>query len=211
MIYRPDWEPLSDALKRVVEAGIDEEQAKTALCHAIADRKIRLRVTVDSADSSVGGKTLSGGNLDAPVHLSASDLDWDRSRPYKPWRVGPDLVEHYHATWGWAARAISLVELFASDVVALLRQRVKPALTDDDEQTKHQEGRRRGRKPEKLEGTKAAMRRDIDEGKYTQVDLRNMLEKALADSYNVSRDTARKARKAVLSEIVARQISTNDK
>jgi DNA-binding GntR family transcriptional regulator len=44
-------------------------------------------------------------------------------------------------------------------------------------------------------------------------ELQNMLEKELASHYNVSRDTARKAREAVLSEseFVERQIATNDK
>jgi DNA-binding GntR family transcriptional regulator len=55
------------------------------------------------------------------------------------------------------------------------------------------------------------MRNDIQHGRHTVAELENMLEKNLATNYGVSRDTARKARKAVLSELNSRQIPTNDK
>jgi hypothetical protein len=62
--------------------------------------------------------------------------------------------------------------------------------------------RGQGRRPIKLEQTKEAMRRDIQAGQMTPAKLTEMLEKDLASTYNVSRNTARKARKAVLSEFV---------
>ncbi len=71
--------------------------------------------------------------------------------------------------------------------------------------------RRRGARPEKFEQAKNAMRNDIQQGRLTVAQLENMLEKNLATRYGVSRDTARKARKAVLSELNSRQIPTNDK
>jgi hypothetical protein len=37
------------------------------------------------------------------------------------------------------------------------------------------------------------MRRDIQTGRHTATSLRGMLEKSLAETYGVSRDTARKA------------------
>ena len=55
------------------------------------------------------------------------------------------------------------------------------------------------------------MRNDIQHGRYTVAQLENMLEKDLEANYGVSRDTARKARNAVLSELNSRQIPTNDK
>jgi hypothetical protein len=70
---------------------------------------------------------------------------------------------------------------------------------------------RRGVKPEKFERTKTAMRNDIEQGQLSTLDLSEMKEKNLASMYCVSRDTARKARNAVLSELNSRQISTNDK
>jgi hypothetical protein len=57
--------------------------------------------------------------------------------------------------------------------------------------------RPRGAKPKKLEQVKKAMRNDILRGRRTMTELSDMLEKDLAAVFGVSRDTARKARKAV--------------
>jgi len=62
--------------------------------------------------------------------------------------------------------------------------------------------RPRGRKPRKLEQVKEAMRNDIRQGQLPVTALMNMLEKDLAPRYGVSRDTARKARKAVCREFI---------
>jgi Bacterial regulatory proteins, gntR family len=62
--------------------------------------------------------------------------------------------------------------------------------------------RPRGRKPKKLDQVKDSMREDIRLGGLTPVALRDMPEKKLADRYGVSRDTARKARDAILPKIL---------
>jgi hypothetical protein len=64
--------------------------------------------------------------------------------------------------------------------------------------------RPRGRKPKKLNQVNEAIRGDIQLGRLSRDDLRNMTEKALANRYGVSRDTARKARDAILSEMPGR-------
>jgi Bacterial regulatory proteins, gntR family len=69
--------------------------------------------------------------------------------------------------------------------------------------------RPRGAKPKKLEQVKQAMRNDIQQGRRTRAELSSMREKELAAEYGVSRDTARKARKAVLSEFVENSIRDN--
>jgi hypothetical protein len=66
--------------------------------------------------------------------------------------------------------------------------------------------RKRGRKPIKLEQAKQAMTRDLSQGQYSPTDLQRMLEKDLAVKYGVSRDTARKARDAVVPKIIAKSI-----
>jgi hypothetical protein len=71
--------------------------------------------------------------------------------------------------------------------------------------------RRRGRRPEKLLKVMEEMRSDIRQRRRTVRDLNDMLEKELAEEYSVSRDTARKARRNVLSEIHSQQKPTNDK
>jgi hypothetical protein len=58
--------------------------------------------------------------------------------------------------------------------------------------------RPRGPKPKKLEQVMEAMRTDIRQRRQTLAQLRDMREKDLAAEYGVSRDTARKARNAVL-------------
>ena len=63
-------------------------------------------------------------------------------------------------------------------------------------------GNRRGRKPIKLEQVKEAMKRDFSQ----RSELQNMQEKELAAKYCVSRDTARKARDAVVPQIVDNSI-----
>jgi Bacterial regulatory proteins, gntR family len=70
--------------------------------------------------------------------------------------------------------------------------------------------RKRGRKPVKRERVRQAMLNDIEQGNLTVEKLGDMLEKELAERYKVSRDTARKARDAILSDYNSRQIATND-
>jgi hypothetical protein len=60
--YTPDWEVLAHALKRVVESGVAESQAKIQICQAIADRKIGIRSLMEKAAPDVGGRILLGGN-----------------------------------------------------------------------------------------------------------------------------------------------------
>src|SRR5262245_56545770 len=62
--------------------------------------------------------------------------------------------------------------------------------------------RKRGPKTKKLERVKEDMRRDLQTRKLTEAGLRDMKEESLSAFYGVSRDTARKARAAVLSEFV---------
>jgi hypothetical protein len=62
--------------------------------------------------------------------------------------------------------------------------------------------RKQGRKPIRFKKATEAMRLDIQERKQTPDSLRDMLEKELVEIYGFSRDTVRKARAKVLSEIV---------
>jgi DNA-binding GntR family transcriptional regulator len=65
--------------------------------------------------------------------------------------------------------------------------------------------RKRARAPKKFEQTKQAMRHDILQRRLTASELDTMLEREISEKYGVSRDTARKARNAVLAEFVVRQ------
>jgi hypothetical protein len=74
--------------------------------------------------------------------------------------------------------------------------------------------KRRGRLPKKRNLTKAAMKKDVQDGRLTSMELTNMLEKELSFRYGVGRETARQARQAVLAEMSESSIptlATNDK
>jgi hypothetical protein len=199
-LYTPDWETLVDALNRVVAAThVSKLQAQTAICHAIADKKIKIRVVVDPSHITDGGRTFGGGNVGVPPRLDPADFDWARSRPIKPWSIGPMPGQHYY--WNGGNRPISLIELSTADVTSVFSGETRPNPSDEYPANL----RSAGRKPRKLERVKEAMKRDIQAGKHTATTLRDMLEKNLAAEYNVSRDTVRKARDQVLSEINSRQ------
>jgi hypothetical protein len=75
--YRPDWELLADALKRVQNTNdVTEDEAKADLCRALADGKIRIKVKI--ADSApMGGEHVL--HPSPCQRLSPSDFDWRRS------------------------------------------------------------------------------------------------------------------------------------
>ena len=87
-----------------------------------------------------------------------------------------------------------LIETAASSSGATLLSPVNQALP-----------RKRARAPKKFEQTKQAMVQDIQQGRLTATELKTMLEREISEKYKVSRDTARKARNAVLAEFVDRQ------
>jgi len=119
--YVPDWEPLANALKRVLAAGSKEQEAKADICNAVADKKIAVRVLVDESDPAVGGKTLSAPQVAVPSRLNPEAFDWVRSRPLSPWQTGPtSVVERYFPTWSWKPRGIALIELSTADVASVL-------------------------------------------------------------------------------------------
>lgn len=120
MTYVRDWEPLADALKRVIASGVTEDQAKMDICGAVADGKIAVRVTIAQSRYDRGGQVYSGGNVAVPAHLSPADLDWLNSRPLRPWAIGPMPGQHYTWIGGWEKYPIDLVELSTADIMSIL-------------------------------------------------------------------------------------------
>jgi hypothetical protein len=134
--YTPDWEPLADALKRVMAAGIHENEAKTDLCRAVADRKIGVRVRIAATDYGLRGQVFSDGNVGVPRHLRPDHLDWVHSRPFAEWQIGPRPGEHYTWTGWWKNRVLDLIELSTGDVTKILckgkRPHARPRLRRDE-------------------------------------------------------------------------------
>jgi hypothetical protein len=95
-MYVPEWETLTDALKRVV--GLDLDEAKIQLCSAISDGKVATRVEIDRAESDMKGRLLCGLRVSPPARLKPVDLDWDKSKPLHPWLTGtsrPEMLRLY--------------------------------------------------------------------------------------------------------------------
>jgi hypothetical protein len=119
--YVRDFEPLADALKRVLAAtSVKEDEAKRDICHAIADKKIAVQVRVDTSDLSFGGRTYCRGNVAVPRHLNPDDFDWLQSRPLKPFSIVPLPGENYYWYASRQGRVIELIELSTADVTNLL-------------------------------------------------------------------------------------------
>jgi hypothetical protein len=241
MAYISNWESLSAARERVMTAaGLAKDEAQNDICQAIADRVVNIRAKLHklATRGMRSSEVLEGKVFDIPTTLKPEDLDWDRSRPVNPWfvrRGAYSLPGHWH---------LETIELCRTDVTnALCRaalpggpvehagseagtaSRSGPALESNavgldpvcsSPRSPDAGGsaRRRGARPQKFEQARGAMRDDLRQGRRTPAELKDMLEKNLAPTYGVSRDTARKARNAVLAELRnlnSRQIPTNDK
>jgi hypothetical protein len=120
LAYTPDWEPLADALKRVVATGLSEAEAKTDLCHAVGDRKIGVRVRIAPNASTKRGAFFTGRNVGVPPRLVPNDFDWVHSRPLAKWQIGPMPGQHYSWIGGWQNEPLDLIELSAADVAEIL-------------------------------------------------------------------------------------------
>jgi hypothetical protein len=117
--YVRDFEPLADALKRVLAAtGVKEDEAKRDICHAVADKKIAVQVRVATSDLSFGGRTFNRGNVGVRSHLNPGDFDWLQSRPSKPFSIVPQPGEHYF----WYASRARGGEWSAAQVRAVLER-----------------------------------------------------------------------------------------
>jgi hypothetical protein len=232
--YVSEWEPLPEALARVMQArGLTREDAQAPICGGIADGSIKIRGKpgIRPVDGFCAPDTvLDGKDFLIPSELKPADFDWENSRPNKPWVVRRESFRP-HGPWEleWiklsrtdvtnrlcsgerqgepgqvSGEPRAAVESTGSWVGAGLTLRRRP------DRTAAKPARRRGPRAEKFERTVEAMRRDIQERRCSISELEAMLEKCLQAKYGVSRFTARRARDAVLSEMNLRQTPTNDK
>jgi Bacterial regulatory proteins, gntR family len=120
--------------------------------------------------------------LDYTMVMKEAALDFARRRQLPP------------PSW-WGDAAIDLQT--APDGVS----ETAPALAGDVQNVGSLRSGARVRPPRKLEKTKQAIREDIAQSQLTVSQLDSMIERELSEKYGVSRDTARKARNAVLSEL----------
>ena len=118
MAYNSVWERLSDAATRVMtEAGISNDEAKSDICQAIADGTVKIRGKLERHTTEFirSSKTvLEGKDFEIRTDLKSEDLDWERSRPVKAWRVRRG---HYSPPGYWD---LEWIELFSPDVTKVL-------------------------------------------------------------------------------------------
>ena len=232
MAYVSRWERLPHAVMRVMAAcGLSKEEAQTDICRAIADGTVEIRGELNRHTTkplSASDTVLSGSDLQIPTEIKSEHLDWERSRPVKPWMVrrGRFAIPGY-----WDLAWIELSRADVTNVLCVAREQdestqlassetpatstTRPALESTEMPTGPDPGsaagprdpgparsaRHRGPQPKKREQARDAMRSDIQRGRRTVAELESMLEKNLSANYGgFSRDTARKARTAVLSE-----------
>jgi hypothetical protein len=228
--YISIWDRLADAVRCGMAAGHTEAEAQSDLCHAICDRAVKLRVHLGKSATTPmtsRGTVVDGEDVEIPPQLSAGDIDWNNSRPLKPWPLRRERMPRL--TRAGCCWHIERMEVSRNDVTRLFggaqgaheqamrkgTQRVRGGSSPGREPTAdYESARRRGAKPKKFERVREAMMSDIQQGRRSGAELGDMLEKELSASYGVSRDTARRARNAVLSALQglnSRQISTNDK
>jgi hypothetical protein len=128
MAYIPQWERLSDSLMRVMTtARLSKEEAQTDLCRAIADGAVKIRgklrthttIGLHASDAVLEGKTFH-----IPTEIKPNDLDWEASRPVKPWIVqrGTSQPQGY-----WELEWIELLRADVTSVLCTAGKRSEPA------------------------------------------------------------------------------------
>jgi hypothetical protein len=92
MAYVSQWERLSDAVTRVTAmTKVSPERAQVDICRAIADRDVDFRGTLKKhfTRPMTSKSVLERAAFEIPRPLKPEDLDWEHSRPLKPWLVKP--------------------------------------------------------------------------------------------------------------------------
>ena len=188
------WLSLVDAVRAIREArGVSGGAACTLLCQACESGVVRSckRPWPEQRDEPP-----------EPIYdhwrPPISKLDWH----------GASIdLEH-----GWLILAgdkllLADVEINADDLCIWLIQRDAEKIEPEAAPKRAASTRNRGPRPFKLEATKRAIGDDLVAGRHTQTQLRDMKEVALAKTYGVSRDTARKALAAVLSGFIGNSMT----
>ncbi len=82
-VYEPAWERISDALVRVMQAGVPKNIAQEAICQAIADGAIKFRSQLKRHASKhmTSSTVLQDSSFEIPATIKPCDMDWETSRP----------------------------------------------------------------------------------------------------------------------------------
>ena len=105
--------PANDAIKPLMAGGRSKQVAQTDLCRAMADGAVRIRSQLERHTTNgftAAGTVLQGTNFQIPPKITPEDLDWEGSRPLKPWlvrvhKLTVEIMRHSKAgkmpSWAW--------------------------------------------------------------------------------------------------------------
>jgi hypothetical protein len=177
MDWTPEWEPLAEALKRVIGAGTLPEVAKHRICTDIAQDRIRVRLYVASDTPGKPDVGLKSKKLyRVPSRLEPSDFEWENSRPSKPWsvnRTGDD--------YGREDITITFIELNTDDVIYRLCSSSDPSIQAQTESSAKSEGNKRSHQSDG--DTKSAQKRTRGRPPSADKDLKREIGIVIAAGY----------------------------
>jgi len=221
MAYLSQWLSLSELLSAVMEANrCAKDQAQADICRALNDGAKFQGKLKKQANGPMRAKTiLETEDFERLTETKPEDLDWENSYPRKPLRVRRGAFSPA-GDWELEKIEVSRADLMDrlcigggrgegdrhSSETACAVSRPAPVGSGPTPAARPQTSaaalstRRRGVRPKKFEQVRDAVRNGIQQERLTLARLKDMLEKDLEANYGVSRDTARKARRAVLSE-----------
>lgn len=117
MAYVRPWERLADALTRVMAAaGRSQEEAQTDICQAITDKAIKIQGQLKEHTTRhiTSRRVLEGKDFELPARIKPADVDWESSRPLRPWAVHREI---FGLPGSWE---LEWIELFRTDVTNVL-------------------------------------------------------------------------------------------
>jgi hypothetical protein len=100
--YIPDLLSLSEAREFLTASGLSASEAETDICRALREGKIRPTCAIERVTfrgPTVDPETFrrmdrTRFRLRVPADLASEDLDWENSRPRKPWPLSEGYFAH---------------------------------------------------------------------------------------------------------------------
>lgn len=148
-LYVSTWERLPDALDRIVtQTERPKAEVQKALCQAISDGAIRIRCKLGckfeghtTSLTHTSNEVLDGTAFRVPTEINSEDLDWERSRPTKPWAVRREVSSARRGYW-----LLDWIELTRADVTNAFCTKAQDELARSTRGTR---GRTKKRSPAK--------------------------------------------------------------
>ncbi|MCC8971768.1 hypothetical protein [Bradyrhizobium brasilense] len=101
MTYESKWVSPSAAVEQLVKStACSQEQAQWGICRALSDGVIEIRAHLLKHDSTMqtSRDVVTGTVLQIPTELKPNDIDWQHSRPKKPWWLS-NYPRHHSGLW----------------------------------------------------------------------------------------------------------------